>query len=92
MKELAQTLLILGGILGMLAAIPLAIYEWFEYRSIGGDLTTDDRLRLASPAICFGLVALGLIWRKLQNRGRRSRRFTIGDSSGGDSGGEGGGD
>ena len=89
MKEIAQTFLILGGGLGLLAAIPAAIYGWIMHRGFGGDLTSNDRLMLFSPFICAAALAVGLLWRRVQAKKTPSRGFKLTEDSGasGDVGG-----
>jgi hypothetical protein len=89
MKEIAQTFLIIGGGLGLLGAVPAAIYGWFVHRGFGGDLTNKDRLILIGPFLCLAAIVIGLAWRKSQTKKSVHGRFKLTEDGGaaGDVGG-----
>ena len=67
MKAFIQTLLIAGGILGLLGTIPIALFA-NAMRSFGGDLTGKDRIILAAPFLAGIALAIGLLWRKFEKK------------------------
>ena len=86
MKEIAQTLLILGGFVGLFLAIPAAVLTWFIQRSSAGHLTGNERVAVYSPIICCAAIMIGLAWRRLQNRTSPQRSPGKLTEDGGDSG------
>jgi hypothetical protein len=68
MKEIAQTFLLGGGIIGLLLSAPIAAYGWFMHRGFGGEVTYQDRLMLYSPFICIGAIVIGVGWSRLQKK------------------------
>jgi hypothetical protein len=83
MKEIAQAFLILGGGLGLIGSIPVAIYGWHLQRGFGGDLSRKDLLVLFSPLICLAAITIGLAWRKSQIKKSRRTRFKLTEDGGG---------
>jgi hypothetical protein len=65
MKTLAQTLLIGGGVIGALIAIPFAVFIWM----MRGALSPDEQSVLVLycfvlPGLCIGAVVAGIMWKK----------------------------
>lgn len=67
MKAFIQTLLIAGGILGLLGTIPIALFA-NAMRSFGGDLTVNDRIIIAAPFLAGIALVIGLLWRKFEKK------------------------
>ena len=65
MKELTQTLLIGGGIIGLFPAVPFAGYLWVMHRAWGGDLTNQERFIIWSPLLCIAAIVVGVCWRRI---------------------------
>ncbi len=89
MKEIAQTLLILGGGLGLFAAAPAAIYGWTLHRGFSGESTGNDLLLLYSPLICIAAITLGIAWRRFERKAvpKGQRKLTGDTGSSGEVGG-----
>jgi len=68
MKELAQTLLIGGGIIGLLSSVPISAYGWFMHNGFGGALTNQERLMLYAPILCMVAIGIGFGWSKLSSK------------------------
>ncbi len=85
MKEIAQTFMIVGGGLGLVASVPAALYVWFYGRAFGSELTRNEHLTIYSPLFCCATVALGVTWRKLQTKKTPREPFKL-TEDGGDSG------
>ncbi len=82
MKEFAQTILILGGGLGLFAAVPISLYGWAMHRGFGGDMAGEDYVVLFGPFICLAALGLGLVWRRAQTGKRRSSKFKLTEDGG----------
>jgi hypothetical protein len=65
MKELTQTLLIGGGIIGLLPSLPIAGYLWMMHRAWGGDITIRERLTVWSPLFCVAAIVIGVSSRRI---------------------------
>lgn len=91
MRIIAQAMLILGGGIGLLASVPMAIYGWMMHRGFGGDLSAQDRLLLYGPLYCPAALIAGIIWRNRTARKNPRDRFKLTGDPGSDGGGGDGG-
>lgn len=57
MKQLAQTFLVVGGLISFIISIPVSVFGWAMHKGFGGDLSASDWLLLYGPAICLAAAA-----------------------------------
>jgi hypothetical protein len=87
-KQLAQTFLVIGGLLGFIISIPVSVFGWAMHKGFSGDLSSSDWLLLYGPAICLAALIIGRLWIRRDKRHEIRRGSLIEDGGAhGDAGG-----
>ena len=72
MKQIAQTLLVLGGGLGFLGSTPLSVYLLILHRGFQEPLSLQDTALIISPLLCLVFLICGIFWMRRERADRRT--------------------
>jgi hypothetical protein len=88
MKQIAQTLFVLGGGLGFLGSTPLSAYTLIRHRELQGPLSLRDTAIVISPLLCLVLLLCGILWMRREKADRPTglKRRLMDDGCVGDGG------
>ena len=62
MKALLQTIMVGGGLIGLLISIPTAFVAWQFHRGFGGSLSAAETFVIWSPIISLIALIGGAVW------------------------------